>query len=76
MKKLAIYLKRGDKVEFLNGEVGVIETVIVDELMPQHTTIYYKNGSRNFCLPDDEIEIIDFIVDLNPYSPTAKLGKT
>ena len=58
MKKLAIDLKKGDKVEFLNGEIGVVETVIIDEIMPQHTTIYYENGSRNFCLPDDEIEIL------------------
>ena len=59
MKKLAINLKRGDKVEFLNREIGVVETVIVVEIIPQHTTIYYKNGSRNFCLPDDEIEILE-----------------
>jgi preprotein translocase subunit YajC len=58
MKKLVSELKRGDKIEFLNGEIGIIETVIIDDNQPHFSTIYYENGSRNFCLTDEEIEIL------------------
>ena len=58
MKKLASELKRGDKIEFLDGTIGVIEAVWIDDNQPHFSTIYYENGSRNFCLTDEEIEIL------------------
>jgi hypothetical protein len=58
MKKLVSELKRGDKIELLYGEMGIVVTVMIDELIPQHTAIYYENGSRTFVLPTDEVEIL------------------
>jgi preprotein translocase subunit YajC len=58
MKKLASELKRGDKIEFLDGTIGIVETVLVDDNQPHFSTIHYENGSRNFCLTDEEIEIM------------------
>ena len=58
MKKLASELKRGDKIELLNGEIGTILRVIQDETIGEHSTIYYENGSRTFVLTNEEIEIL------------------
>jgi preprotein translocase subunit YajC len=58
MKKLASELKRGDKIELLNGEIGTVLRVIQDETIEEHSAIYYENGSRTFVLTDEEIEIL------------------
>lgn len=59
MKKLVSELKRGDKIEFLNNEIGVVLNVNIDKNMPHFSTIYYENGSRNFALTDEEIELYE-----------------
>ena len=59
MKKLVSELKRGDKIESLNNEIGVVLNVNIDENIPHFSTIYYENGSRNFALTDEEIELYE-----------------
>jgi len=58
MKKLVNELKKYDKIELLNGEIGEVLRVIQDEIIKEHSTIYYKNGSRTFVLTNEEIEIL------------------
>lgn len=58
MRKLVNELKRGDKIELLNGEIGKVLRVIQDETIKEFSTIYYKNGSRTFVLTNEKIEIL------------------
>jgi len=58
MEILVSELKRGDKIELLNGEIGKVLRVIQDEIVKEHSTIYYENGSRTFVLTNEVIEIL------------------
>ena len=57
MKKIVSELKRGDKIELLYGEIGVVENIVKDEKIPRAIIINYEDGTKTYALNNDEVEI-------------------
>lgn len=54
MKKLVIELEVGEKIELLNGIIGVISGICING-EKKEAIILYENGMKTYCLPNDEI---------------------
>ena len=58
MKKVS-ELKLGDKIELLNGSIGVISKIKVEyQKKGEFYTLYYENGWSTHCLANDEVETL------------------
>ena len=58
MKKLVRELEVGEKIELLNGTIGVISGVAINEYKKE-TIILYENGMKTYALPNEEVEIME-----------------
>lgn len=57
MKKLVRELEVGEKIELLNGTIGVISGVAINEYKKE-AIILYENGMKTYALPNEEVEIL------------------
>ena len=57
MKKLVIELEVGEKIELLNGTIGVISGITINGFKNE-AIILYENGNKTYCLPNEEVEIL------------------
>ena len=57
IKKLVRELKIGEKIELLNGTIGVISGVAINEYKKE-AIILYENGMKTYALPNEEVEIL------------------
>ena len=57
-KKLVRELKIGEKIELLNGAIGVISGVAINEYKKE-AIILYENGMKTYALPNEEVEIME-----------------
>lgn len=57
MKKLVARLEIGDKIELLNGSIGVVSGICING-EKNEAIILYENGMKTYALPDEEIEIL------------------
>jgi hypothetical protein len=57
MKKQARNLEVGDKIELLNGTIGVVSGVAINEYKKE-AIILYENGMKTYALPNEEVEIM------------------
>ena len=58
MKKLVRELEVGEKIELLNGKIGVISGVAINEYKKE-AIILYENGMKTYALPNEEVEIME-----------------
>ena len=58
MKKLVRELEAGEKIELLNGAIGVISGVAINEYKKE-AIILYENGMKTYALPNEEVEIME-----------------
>jgi hypothetical protein len=58
MKKLVRELEVGEKIELLNGTIGVISGVAINEYKKE-AIILYENGMKTYALPNEEVEIME-----------------
>ena len=58
MKKLVKELEVGEKIELLNGTIGVISGVAINEYKKE-AIILYENGMKTYALPNEEVEIME-----------------
>lgn len=57
MKKLVNELEIGNKIELLNGSIGVISGICING-EKNEAIILYENGMKTYALPDEEVEIL------------------
>lgn len=57
MKKLVRGLEVGEKIELLNGTIGVVSGVAINEYKKE-AIILYENGMKTYALPNEEVEIM------------------
>ena len=57
MKKIVRELEVGEKIELLNGTIGVISRVAINE-HKKEAIILYENGMKTYALPNEEVEIL------------------
>lgn len=57
MKKLVRELEVGEKIELLNGTIGVVSGVAINEYKKE-AIILYENGMKTYALPNEEVEIM------------------
>ena len=57
MKKIVRELEVGEKIELLNGTIGVISGVAINEYKKE-AIILYENGMKTYALPNEEVEIM------------------
>lgn len=57
MKKLVRELEVGEKIELLNGTIGVISGVAINEYKKE-AIILYENGMKTYALPNEQVEIM------------------
>ena len=58
MKKIVRELEVGEKIELLNGAIGVISGVAINEYKKE-AIIIYENGMKTYALPNEEVEIME-----------------
>ena len=58
MKKIVRELGVGEKIELLNGTIGVISGVAINEYKKE-AIILYENGMKTYVLPNEEVEIME-----------------
>ena len=58
MKKIVRELEVGEKIELLNGAIGVISGVAINEYKKE-AIILYENGMKTYALPNEEVEIME-----------------
>ena len=58
MKKIVRELEIGGKIELLNGTIGVISGVAINEYKKE-AIILYENGMKTYALPNEEVEIME-----------------
>ena len=58
MKKLVRELEVLEKIELLNGTIGVISGVAINEYKKE-AIILYENGMKTYALPNEEVEIME-----------------
>ena len=58
MKKIVRELEVGEKIELLNGTIGVISGVAINEYKKE-AIILYENGMKTYALPNEEVEIME-----------------
>ena len=58
MKKIVRELEVGEKIELLNGIIGVISGVAINEYKKE-AIILYENGMKTYALPNEEVEIME-----------------
>ena len=58
MKKTVRELEVGEKIELLNGAIGVISGVAINEYKKE-AIILYENGMKTYALPNEEVEIME-----------------
>lgn len=58
MKKLVRELEVGEKIELLNGTIGVISGVSINEYKKE-AIILYENGMKTYALPNEKVEIME-----------------
>lgn len=58
MKKLVRELEVGEKIELLNGTIGIISGVAINEYKKE-AIILYENGMKTYALPNEEVEIME-----------------
>ncbi len=54
MKKLVRDLEIGDRIELLNGSVGVVFGICINQ-SKNEAVIVYQNGGKTYALPNEEI---------------------
>ena len=57
MKKIVTELEIGDKIELLNGSIGIISGICINE-EKNKAIILYENGMKTYALPYEEVEIL------------------
>ena len=58
MKKLVKELEVGEKTELLNGAIGIIHGIAINEYKKE-AIILYENGMKTYALPNEEVEIME-----------------
>ena len=58
MKKIVRELEVGEKIELLNGTIGVVSGVAINEYKKE-AIILYENGMKTYALPNEEVEIME-----------------
>ena len=58
MKKLVKELEVGEKIELLNGAIGIIHGIAINEYKKE-AIILYENGMKTYALPNEEVEIME-----------------
>ena len=58
MKKIVRELEVCEKIELLNGTIGVISGVAINEYKKE-AIILYENGMKTYALPNEEVEIME-----------------
>ena len=58
MKKIVRELEVGEKIELLNGTIGVISGISINEYKKE-AIILYENGMKTYALPNEEVEIME-----------------
>ena len=56
MKKQVRNLEVGDKIELLNGIIGIVSGIAINE-WENKAIILYENGMKTYALPNEDIEI-------------------
>ncbi len=54
MKKLVRDLEIGDRIELLNGSVGVVFGICINQ-SKNEAVIVYQKGGKTYALPNEEI---------------------
>lgn len=57
MKKQVRNLEVGERIELLNGSIGIISGICINE-NKREAIILYENGMKTYALPDEEVEIL------------------
>ena len=57
MKKLVARLEIGDKIELLNGSIGVVSGICING-EKNKAIILYENGMKTYALANDEVETL------------------
>ena len=57
MKKQVRNLEVGDRIELLNGVIGIVSGVAINEYKKE-AIILYENGMKTYALPNEEVEIM------------------
>jgi len=57
MKKLVRELEIADKIELLNGTIGIVSGICINS-EKNEAIILYENGMKTYALPDEEVEIL------------------
>ena len=57
MKKLVTELEISDKIELLNGSIGIISGICING-EKNEAIILYENGMKTYALPDEYVEIL------------------
>jgi hypothetical protein len=57
VKKLVTELEIGNKIELLNGSIGVVSGICING-EKNEAIILYENGMKTYALPGEEIEIL------------------
>ena len=52
MKKLVKELEVGEKIELLNGAIGIIHGIAINEYKKE-AIILYENGMKTYALPNE-----------------------
>ena len=57
MEKQVRNLEVGDRIELLNGVIGVVSGVAINEYKKE-AIILYENGMKTYALPNEEIQTL------------------
>ena len=57
MKKFVNDLEVGDKIELLNGSIGVVSGIAING-SKNEAIILYENGMKTYALASEEVEIL------------------
>jgi hypothetical protein len=57
MKKQVRNLEVVDRIELLNGVIGIVSGVSINEYKKE-AIILYENGMKTYALPNEEVEIM------------------
>jgi hypothetical protein len=58
MKKQVRNLEVVDRIELLNGVIGIVSGVSINEYKKE-AIILYENGMKTYALPNEKVEIME-----------------
>ena len=55
--KFVFQLEVGEKIELLNGTIGVISAICING-EKNEAIVLYENGMKTYALPTDEVQVL------------------